>query len=401
MLVILSGFGGGFLSPVFIGKPIMPAVNDAILPVCILAWYMTHYLNLQPFLTWKPVKVLWTVFLALFRTHSVCNAVRNAMTVLKPGPYYPIPLMGPIICGTTVGSMGQFIPLDKGFTPISNGTPWPIQGAFLSAIFYHLVVYDQEGFLGKSLRAVIGNLTEEDARVVIATMQLIQLVSQVIIHPEFNIFKPIHKLLYFLVDVQGPKEAKNDKDKTEPNALELVYRVLKLLVLFALGCGYFVWMQPPSVLSINKPLMVGERIATCQYFGEILNCQPRELRFEYTASSNNPNISALPEPSFRLASYLSKSSDPCWTYIMNVNSTTAGVFNNVNVDVAFILEASGVPEVVSIDRATKVQQLLWKSESLCQNSDGNQARRIEIAEDGAAVINCGSHHKNKLHQEEL
>lgn len=48
--------------------------------------------------------------------------------------------------------MGLFYPLDKGLNPIANGTPWVIQGAIISSIFYHLMVNDTTGILGTTLR---------------------------------------------------------------------------------------------------------------------------------------------------------------------------------------------------------------------------------------------------------
>ena len=54
------------------------------------------------------------------------------------GPYYPCALVGPIVIGTAVGSLGQFFPTDKGLSAISNGLPWPIQGSLMSAVFFHL-----------------------------------------------------------------------------------------------------------------------------------------------------------------------------------------------------------------------------------------------------------------------
>jgi len=59
VLVVLTGFGGGILAPIMIGKPALPFSNEAIVPLCILAWYLTHYAGLQKFFTWLPVKIVW------------------------------------------------------------------------------------------------------------------------------------------------------------------------------------------------------------------------------------------------------------------------------------------------------------------------------------------------------
>lgn len=48
--------------------------------------------------------------------------------------------------------MGTFYPFDKGLNPIKNGTPWVIQGAIISSIFFHIIIHDKTGLLGTTLR---------------------------------------------------------------------------------------------------------------------------------------------------------------------------------------------------------------------------------------------------------
>jgi hypothetical protein len=54
------------------------------------------------------------------------------------------------------GSLGMFMPLDKGLAAVKTRTPWPLQGAFITAATYHLVVHDMEGYLGVWLRRAMG-----------------------------------------------------------------------------------------------------------------------------------------------------------------------------------------------------------------------------------------------------
>ena len=56
------------------------------------------------------------------------------------------------------GGVGMFMPYDKGLQPISDGTPWALQGAFMSAFFYHTVIHDKTGPVGMIVRNVVGNL---------------------------------------------------------------------------------------------------------------------------------------------------------------------------------------------------------------------------------------------------
>lgn len=82
---MLAGFGGGTLAPILIGQPCILATNDTIIPLSILAWYLTHYMGFQSLFTLYPVRVIVHVFVALFRTHSVCNLVSKAASFLAPG----------------------------------------------------------------------------------------------------------------------------------------------------------------------------------------------------------------------------------------------------------------------------------------------------------------------------
>ena len=148
--------------------------------------YLIHYVGFDKVFNFLPIKVVWSFFVALFRTHAVCNMVALAADTIKAGkilrflceiinantqhdcgyfrewivkttwlrrklpldvnvngtvflspqchvmlwctgPYYPCALVGPIVIGTAVGSLGQFFPPDKGLSALTNGLPWPIQ----------------------------------------------------------------------------------------------------------------------------------------------------------------------------------------------------------------------------------------------------------------------------------
>ena len=52
----------------------------------------------------------------------------------------------------------MFMPFDKGLKPISDGTPWPIQGAFMSAFFYHTIIHDKTGPIGMISRNIFGTI---------------------------------------------------------------------------------------------------------------------------------------------------------------------------------------------------------------------------------------------------
>lgn len=130
----------------------MILANDLAVPFAIVLWYLTHYVwDVHSLLMVKPVRVFWTVFGTVFRVHSACNMTSAAANALTPGAYYPIPFIGPVIAGTLVGSLGAFLPFDKGLSPIALGTPWPIQQAFLTSLFFHFLITDKTGIVGRSM----------------------------------------------------------------------------------------------------------------------------------------------------------------------------------------------------------------------------------------------------------
>ena len=101
VLVIITGFGGGIIGPMLIGKPSMITSNDNIIALCILWWYLVHNIpGVYYFLSnYSIIKAIWTVGLGIFRTNAVIGVVVASNSVLTNGPYYPIPLVGPIVAG--------------------------------------------------------------------------------------------------------------------------------------------------------------------------------------------------------------------------------------------------------------------------------------------------------------
>ena len=100
-LVVLSGFGGGIIAFVMIGKPSIVMANDSVLAMCLLCWYLMHHVPVfRPVALCTPMRLLCVAGVALFRTHAIFNIVTTANQCLAAGPYYPIPLVGPILAGT-------------------------------------------------------------------------------------------------------------------------------------------------------------------------------------------------------------------------------------------------------------------------------------------------------------
>lgn len=201
----LSAFGGGTVAPVLIGRPSFVLNNDFAIFACICVWYVVNHLNGTVLFNHPVVKMFWLLMLAIFRANAATNMVTVASGIFTPTKYYPIPILGPIVVGTLLGCLGQFLPFDKGLSPIKNNTPWPVQAAFLTSTFYHLMINDKTGFLGVGLRRMIGSYSPSTVLVIIATVQVTQFYAQYFFHPDANLFKPFNELGYLIFQVQGPR----------------------------------------------------------------------------------------------------------------------------------------------------------------------------------------------------
>ena len=186
------------------GRPPGIVSNDHMLPLLFFFWYLIHYVwGVHDFLNGTLPKTVYTLLAAMFRVHSCCNITVLATTLLSPGPYYPIPAIGPVVIGTLAGCLGMFLPADKGLSPISSGTPWAVQQAFLTAFFYHFMVHDKSGFVGGTVRAILGQHEESAVRVLLVTLAGATAIAQSVFNPEANFLTPFHKLLYLIFQVNG------------------------------------------------------------------------------------------------------------------------------------------------------------------------------------------------------
>mmetsp|Transcript_27945 Transcript_27945/g.47831 ORF Transcript_27945/g.47831 Transcript_27945/m.47831 type:complete len:650 (-) Transcript_27945:210-2159(-) len=203
---VLAGFGGGIITPVILGaKPSIIFANDLVIPMSCTIWYLTNYCGFDEVFSFKPVKLLWNVVVTLWRTNACINAVTLACNTIKPGLYYPSPIMGAIIGGTLINSLGAFVPFDKGLAPIQKGTAFPIQSAFLTACLFFFIIKDRDGFIGIFLRGIVGDLSQRVVVGIMSGFQVLTLGSQVVFDdPNANFLTPLFKVVYYVSRVQGP-----------------------------------------------------------------------------------------------------------------------------------------------------------------------------------------------------
>lgn len=325
VLTVIGSFGGGFIAPVLLGKPALVFNNDLIMLCSIACWYFVHYLSGHHLLNWKPVKMIWSCFLGIFRTGAVINIVVMAHNTLTPSKYYPIPLFGPILSGTLLGSMGAFLPFDKGLAAISKNTPWAIQAAFLSAVIYHLMIHDTHGLFGVSLRLMLGTYSRSTITVLIAIMQIAHLELQLFLSPEANMFTPLHKLGYLLFQVEGPKLPSQQVPSATLNVgwnlktrnrLKWLLDLSRVLIVLLVFTGHiFLMVLPvslpavptstfPTALTMQPTLQnatvslkqyeelrrhalpLNSSIGRCQWFQPWRQCQPVMMKLEQLLANN-------------------------------------------------------------------------------------------------------------------
>jgi hypothetical protein len=212
-----TGFSGGFLAPLLIGKQPMLYNNEYIFVILFVCWYLVHNCGAMAFLESGPVKVVWTLFLGLFRTHTVVNMTMAANAAVASNKYETVALFGPIFTATFLASAGLFFPPRPAdfWAMVKNGCPWALQGAFYTASLTHFMINDTDGFFGTTLRSITGEVSIETVRLLVAAMHLSNLYGQLYVTPNFNIFDLLHYYLYILMpNIQGPKQAATGSSAT-------------------------------------------------------------------------------------------------------------------------------------------------------------------------------------------
>lgn len=129
-LTTILGFGGGWFTFLFMGKPTsMIAAGDINITLSFLAFLIVNYAPMDigfKLVTSLPGAIAVTVLAQMFRSMGTIGFISTAAKELSPTPYYNIPVLGPILYGTLLGNMGGFFM--KGFHGhLADGMPWPFQ----------------------------------------------------------------------------------------------------------------------------------------------------------------------------------------------------------------------------------------------------------------------------------
>ena len=385
ILVVITAYGGGLIAPCLIGKPSTAIGNDLCVPIALVAWYLVHYIpGVYNLVTTTFVKAIWVTLLGLYRTHTVCNIVKLATATLAPGPYYPIPLVGPILVGTILGCAGLFLPADKGLSSIFNGTPWPIQGAFLTATTYQLLVIDKNGFVGNTARAVFGSYSEDTIKVVLATMHISTVLIQTFFaNKDANLFTPFHKFFYLFFQVHGPsgvlqKEGTVGWDYRTRILLERCLELSRVLIVLAvIGFHIYTTQKPQSLFVGQRIPIVGSGLATCQVFGNMRQCTPYLMKVEKSNSGYqfvtykgfNENTSAIQ-----------------WSLPVSVKSSAS------NSKIYLGITSDGTTRIIASNSEKQTEEEIWSSHvPKCKPSENPLFPTLSLnSQTGIPEIKCSA-----------
>jgi len=407
---------GGFVAPLLLNQLPMPLESDVIIPLVILAWYTTSYCGTFHFWTHNRfAQVILLVCVALFRTHTVMKMTIDAAQVFVPRAIYPsCALVGPIFVGTLLGSSALFFPQrSDGFQSVETETPWALQASFTTSALTHLMLNDKTGFLGTTLRAFVGQWSQETITIVIATMHIITIFLQTFVNAEANIFEnlQVHSLAYFITGVQKPLRpvAKNKEFSwAVTSSIENTIHWWKVAICVLGPLYIFTVYIPPSQLHVGINILPtghgqgkGQGIGHCTWLSQWRQCNPFQLSLHYSVPSGEAGMVTNGEyallvhdqagqiawsqrgkiPALSLSQEVKEGQDREVLYPeLRAALDKNGVFRVIIGSSTSSRSGSGS----SSSSAGKQEQLLWASSSTCKkqstsntSDSGTDDRRIE------------------------
>lgn len=388
ILSIFTSFSGGCLSCMMVGKPPIILVNELIIPGCIVAWYLVQQLGCMQLFNRPMIKCQWLFISSIFRAHGVMNAVDMAVKYLPSTTYPGVPFIGPIIVGTVMGTMGMFFPLDKGLGPITTGMPWPIQIAMLNSFFYHSLCNDEEGIVGNIMRGLLGTHSRETIKLCIITYYVISMQTQMWFNSQANFLTPIHKLLYLIFQVPGPKTEAIGSfwDHKTKMVLESWFEMLRIITALTVLFASIAFSCPSTKLGVNSIRHTGKVIGVCQlqqltpFAGKysLGSCDPFHMQFESSSSGSLSLNVYRGQCSNRVVDY----TDKVWK--LNLGSVTTKTD-----DVPYIiLNDDGSLFAMSSSKSSKEDSIVWKSHHKC-SSEGYKSPTLKLCRTtGKPIITC-------------
>lgn len=132
---LLAAFAGGLFGFMWMGKPTsLISGGDVTLNLTAVAFVLATYMPMD--IGFKLgnnilIKIVTTVFAQLFKALGMIGFINTATAEVSASPYYPTPILGPVLYGTLLGNMGGFF--GKGFHGhLQKGAPFTVQNGTFS-----------------------------------------------------------------------------------------------------------------------------------------------------------------------------------------------------------------------------------------------------------------------------
>lgn len=372
-------------------------MNDVLVPLVCLCWYSVHFTRFGGWIQSSTVgKHVLVCLFEIYRASSVLKVVSQVAIDIPAGPFYPIPLVGPILVGTLSGSMGAFMPPDRGISFLASGVPLNLQTTLIACTFYHLAANDPH-LIGAYLRGLpFLHLSEShNLRAFTVFFFVAMAFLSLMKGPDYNPFAPIHKFLYNFLGIpvspateerlkkesanNGPPTRRSPRgasssssvsasSSTTARVLEYSKVIVPLIAILAyqLGAGTIV---PRTSLGINGRLTQGDFLSSCGLLeGYTGSCQPHYLTLDAEGKLGLFRGTSPKDPSSKRL-WQSKNSRK-----LQKGQSEAGLYAELEPEGALVLKHTG-------DASTT----FWTS-SKTTGGEGKKNVRVRVLERGAFGI---------------
>jgi hypothetical protein len=139
--MILQCTGGGIIVPLLINSIPVPIGQDSYIIIISISFVLHYYFPLlrdvaiQSSILYCSMIVMYEIL----RAYVVVKFITMANTTIPPSEF-PVPIFGPIICGTIAGCGAAFVPFNKGLDAVKQSLIPPVISAGIASIIYHVVI---------------------------------------------------------------------------------------------------------------------------------------------------------------------------------------------------------------------------------------------------------------------
>ena len=153
-----------------------------------------------------PVRAAIAFGFEVMRINVVITWLTKAHTVISPGKYYPIPVVGPIMAGALAGCLGGFF--HGGIRVVEKEVPWIAQSALYASAAFHLAIYDPTA--STLLQSIVfpgATVGQWRALVHVSTVLFVAMTAvlqEALLGKDFNPLAPLHAVAYAVSTTPAP-----------------------------------------------------------------------------------------------------------------------------------------------------------------------------------------------------